>query len=135
MASALSSQMSGQMEGWPAAIRVMSRNPPGGQLEEGGVLLAQSGGQVHQGGRGEVGHVGHHRHQRVVLGRGQGHHVGPELGQDVADQGVGVGVGGGGRGQHPGGPHEQVARGSLDPHLLRAGHGMAAHEAGMVDRR
>ncbi len=28
MASRFSAQMSGQMPGWPAAMRVMSRNPP-----------------------------------------------------------------------------------------------------------
>ena len=44
----------------------------GRQLEQGGVLLADPAGQVHEGGRGQVRHVGHHGHQRVVLLGGRG---------------------------------------------------------------
>ena len=135
MASALSSQMSGQMDGLPGGDPGHVPEPAGGQLEEGGMLLAQAGGQVHQGGRGQVGNVGDHGHQGVVLVGGQGHHVGPEVGEHGAHLGVGAGIGGGRGGQHPGGPHEELARGPVHPHLLRAGHGVAADEAGVVDGR
>ena len=107
----------------------------GGQLEQGGVLLAEARGQVHEGCRRQVRDVGDHRHQRVVLGRGEGHHVGPEVGEDAADPGVGGRVGRGGGGQHPGGAHEQLGRGALDADLLRPGHRVAAHERRMVDGR
>ena len=109
--------------------------PAGGQLQEGGVLLAEVGGQGHQGGRCQVGHVGHHSYQRVVLARGQGHHVGAQVGQDIAEPGVCGRIGGRGGSQYPGGAHEQLARGPVQPHLLRPGHGVAPDELGMVDRR
>ena len=134
MASALSSQMSGQMEGWPAAIRVMSRKPPGGQLQQGGVLLAQAGGQVHQGGRGQVGHVGDHRHQGVVLGRVPGRPRWPRgrrarcaPGRRRPGRSTSVGV----RTQVA--PTNSSPEAPSSPTCSRAGHGVAADEAGVVD--
>ena len=44
--------------------------PTGGQAQQGGVLEGGVGGQVHEGGRGQVRDVGHHGDQVVVAGRG-----------------------------------------------------------------
>jgi hypothetical protein len=99
------------------------------------VLLGPGRGQTHEGGGGEVGDVGHHRHHLVVaLGR-QGHHVGPERGHHLVDPGVGHRVGVDGRRQHPRGPGEQLGVGPLHPLLLGAGHGVTTDEAGVVDGR
>ena len=78
--------------------------------------------------------MGDHGHQRVVLLGREGHHLGAEGGDHGLQPGVGGGIGGPGRGEHPGGPDEQLAVGAVDAHLLGAGHGVAPHEAGVVDR-
>ena len=118
MASRFSAQMSGQMPGWPAAMRVMSRKPPAARRSRARVLLGPLVGQAHQRGRGEVGHVGHHGHQRVVaLGR-QRHHLGAERRHHRPHRRVGRGVGVGRRRQHPHGALEQVGVGAVDALLL-----------------
>ena len=107
--------------------------PAGGQPQQRRVLLGGAVGQVHQRGRGQVRDVGDHGHQRVVLLRGQRHHLGPEARHHGLQPGVGVGIGGRRRGEHPGGPHEQLGVGPVDADLLGPGHGVAARRSG--DRR
>jgi hypothetical protein len=90
-------------------------------------------GQPHERRRGEVGHVGDDRDERVVVLGGQGHHVGTEVADHAVEEGEG-GVVGGGRGREdPHGTGEEVGVGPGDALLLRAGHRVAAHEAGVVD--
>ena len=94
MAGAFSAQMSGQMPG------VAGRHPghvteaPGGQAQQGGVLLGAVGGRVHQRGRHQVGHVGHHGHQAVVVARGEDEHVGAQAHDDALEPVEGLEVGG-----------------------------------------
>ena len=101
----------------------------GGQLEQGPVLLAEVGGERHQGGRREVGDVGHHGHEGVVLGRVEVDDVGPEVGSPRTEAGIGVGsVDGVGVSTHVA-PTKSPA-GALHADLLAAGHGVTADEAG-----
>ena len=72
MAPALSAQTSGQIAGWPAATRVMSRNPPAASRSRAASPRACVGGRVHEGGGHQVGHVGDHGHQTVVVRRRRG---------------------------------------------------------------
>ena len=78
MAPAFSAQMSGQMPGCPAATRVMSRKPPAASRSRAPSCSAPALGRVHERGRHQVGHVGDHGHQAVVVGGGEHQHVGPE---------------------------------------------------------
>ena len=66
---------------------VMSRKPPGRQAEQGGVLEGGVGGQVHQGGGGQVGDVRDQGHQVVVAGGGQLDDVRPQGADDGAHGG------------------------------------------------
>src|SRR5579875_3067929 len=52
--------------------------PAGGQAQQGAVGPSPVGGCIHEGGGDQVGHVGHHRHQPVVVLGGKGGDVGPE---------------------------------------------------------
>ena len=86
-------QMSGQIAGCPAAMRVMSRNPPAASRSSSACSLAAVGGDVHQRGRRELRHVAHDRHERVVvLGRDL-----DDLGAEPADHAPDRGVRGRGR--------------------------------------
>jgi len=135
MASRFSAQMSGQMAGWPGGDAGHVAEAAGGQPQQGGVVLGPLVGEGHQGGRGEVRHVGHHRHEAVVGGGGHRHHLGPEIGHDRGHGGerrIG-GVGPGGEDPHRTGEH--VGVGALEPDQLGAGHRVAGHETGVVDGR
>ena len=120
MASALSAQMSGQMPGCPAAIRVMSRKPPAASCSRAPCSSPRSAASVHEGGRRQVGHVGHHGHQaRRARPGSRATTSAPSSARTARDPGVGVGVGGRRRGQHPGGPDEQLGGGALDARPAR----------------
>ena len=118
--------------------RVAGRDPghvpeaAGCQAKEGGVLQSGIGGQVHQGGGGEMGHVRYQGDHVVVAGGGQFNHVRPQLAHYRPDGGKRDGVGVGRGGQHPRGSFEHFRVGAVDPLLFGTGHGMAADEARMI---
>ncbi len=97
MAVRFSAQMSGQIPGWPEAMRVMSRKPPAARRSRARCSVARSSARRISAAAVEVGHVGHHRHQRVVVVGGQRHHVGAELGDGRPNGGEGRVVGRGRR--------------------------------------
>ncbi len=105
-----------------------------GQLEDRRTLVLEIGREGHERGRGQVGHVGDHRDEGVVPVRVERDDVGPEVGEHRAETRVRGRVGRGARGQHPGRAHEEVGCRPFDPHLFGAGHRVAAHEEGVVDR-
>ena len=82
------------------------------------LTLAEVGGQGHQGGRCQVGHVGHHRHEVVVAVGRQRHEVGTEADDDRLDRGEGGRVGGRGGRQDPGRTSEQLRVGPVGTLLL-----------------
>ena len=133
MAAALSSQMPGQIVGWPAAMRVMSRKPPAASCSRAPCSSPRSAASAIRVAAVRWGTWETTATSESCSAGVQGDHVGPELGQDGVDPGIGAGVGGRGRGEHPGCPDEELARGALDADLLAAGHGVAADEPGPVD--
>ena len=122
--------------GWPAATRVMSRNPPAASRSRAASLLGLRGRPAFmrvaatRWGTWETTAT----RRSWSLGR-QGHHVGPERADHGLQPGVGRRVGVGRRGEDPGGPDEQLGVGPVQAHLLGAGHGVAADEPGVVDGR
>ena len=83
-------------------MRVMSRKPAGREAQQGRVLLAPTGGDVHEGGRRQLGHVAHHRDQRVVMAGAHGDDLGAERHREVPHQPrTRVGIGRGGRASAP----------------------------------
>ena len=134
MAVRFAVQMSGQMSGLPAAIRVMSRKPPAARRSSARCSSARSVGEAHERGRGEVRDVRHHGHQRVVLRGVEGEDLGAQRAHHGADglEGLVGRVGDGG--EHPHGALEQVVAGPLDAELLGAGHRVPADEPRVADR-
>ena len=132
MARAFSAQMSGQMPGWPAATRVMSRKPPAARRSSAPSCSAPRAGRVHEGGRHEVGHVRHHGHEPVVIRRREHEHVGPQAHHDALQPVERLQVGGRGRRQDPDRSLEEVGVGPVQPDLLGPGHGVPADEARVV---
>ena len=136
MASALSSQMSGQIAGLPGGDPGHVPEAAGGQLQQGGVLLGPCPAArsisvaAARWGTWETTAT-----SASCWAGARRHHVGAEVGEHARGPGVGRRVGGAGRGEHPGGPHEEVAGGPVQPHLLGAGHRVAADEARVVDGR
>ena len=133
MASRFSSQMSGQMAGWPDAMRVMSRKPPAARRSRAACSSARSSASVISVAAGEVGHVAHHGDEAVVALGGEGHHLGAEAGHDRRHRGEHGIARLGRRREHPDGALEQVGVGAVEALLLGAGHRVAAEEAGVVD--
>ena len=82
--------MSGQIAGSPAAILVMSRNPPGRELQQDRVLFGDLTGLVHQRAGQEVRHVAGDGHQAVVVVGADRHDVGADLAQDAVQRAVGA---------------------------------------------
>ena len=137
--AAFSAQMSGQMPGWPAATRGHVSKAAGSEPEQGTVLLGARAGGVHQRGGHEVGHVGHHGNEPVVV-RGREHeHVGAQAHDDALEPVERPEVRRGRRGQHPHGSLEEIGVGPVQADLLGPGHGVAPDEARVVglgdDRR
>ena len=104
-----STQTSGQMPGMAGGDAGHVPKAAGRQPQQGGVLGGGVGGQVHQGGRGQVRDVGDHGHQVVVaLGA-----TWPPRWRRARRPRPGGGrrrrVGAAGRGQHPRGAVEQLA--------------------------
>ncbi len=106
--------------------------PAGGQAQQRAVGLGPVSGRVHEGRRDQVGHVGHHCDQPVVVGRRQGDDVGTELGDDARTavrtqpgrfrrSGVRTHVA----------PTKRSGSAPVDARLLGAGHRVAADEAGV----
>ena len=93
MASALSSQMSGQMAGWPAAIRVMSRKPPAASWSRAACSSPRPAARSMRVAAVRWGTWETTATSGVVLGRVEGDDVGAEVGQHVAHLGVGGRVG------------------------------------------
>ena len=89
MASALSSQMSGQMAGWPAAIRVMSRNPPAASWSRAACSSPRPAARSIRVAAVRWGTWETTATRASCWDGVQGHHVGSQVGQDVADPGVG----------------------------------------------
>ena len=112
MGPAFSEQMSGQMPGCPAATRVMSRKPPAASRSSAPFCSAPTVGGVHQGGGHQVGHMGDHGHQAVVIIGGEDEHVGAELGHHALQAVEGVEVRRAGRGQDPHRALEEVGSGA-----------------------
>ena len=118
--------------------RVPGRHPghvaeaAGGQAQQRAVLLGAGARRVHQRGRHQVGHVGDHGDQPVVVGGREHEHVGPQARDHALEAVEGGQVGGRRRGEHPDRALEEVGVGPAQPDLLGAGHGVAADEAGMV---
>ena len=110
MAGALSRQMSGQIAGDPAAILVMSRKPPAASLSKRRVGVGGFGGEPHEGGGGQVRHVGDDRHEVVVAVGRECHQVGTQAGYDGLDRRKGPRVGRGRRREDPG-RHRRTAPG------------------------
>ena len=79
MAVRFSAQMSGQMPGWPGRDPGHVAEAAGRQPQQGAVLGGPVVGQPHERGGGEVRHVGHDRHERVVVVGRQRHDVGAQL--------------------------------------------------------
>ena len=108
--------------------------PPGSQSQKGTVLLCSRTGRVHERGGHQVGDVGHHRDQPVVVGCRKHQHVRAETHDDVPQAVEGLEIRGGSRGEHPHGALKEIGVGSVQPHLLGPGHRMATDEAGMGRR-
>ena len=90
MASALSSQMSGQIEGWPAAIRVMSRKPPAASCSRAACSSPRSAARSIRVAAVRWGTWETTATSASCCVGIEGHHVGPEVGQDAAEPGVGA---------------------------------------------
>ena len=71
IASRLSTQTSGQIAGWPAATRVMSRKPPAARRSRAASLSASSAASFIIAPATRCGHVAHHRDEAVVVLRGE----------------------------------------------------------------
>ena len=137
MAAALSAQMSGQMPGCPAATRVMSRKPPAASRSSAASCSApvrrpRSSGWPRPGaGTWETTAT-----RRSWSAGGEREHVGPERGDHAREPGEGA------AGRWPAvgvstqvAPTKRSGSAPAQPDLLGAGHGVAADEAGVVDRR
>ena len=83
--------------GVPAGDAGHVAEPAGGQAQQGGVLLGAVGGDAHQAGGGQVGHVADDGDHLVVAVRRHRHDLGAELGDDAGDVGERHVVGAGDR--------------------------------------
>ena len=135
MAPALSAQTSGQMPGWPAATLVMSRNPPAASRSRAASASAWSAAEFMRVAATRWGTWETTATKRSWSARREGHHVGPERDHHGLHRREGVGVGGRRGGEDPGRPGEQLGVRPVQPRLLGAGHGVAAHEPGVVHGR
>ena len=132
MASRFSAQMSGQMPGCPAAMRVMSRKPPAASRSrvacssDSSAARPMSVAAVRWGTWDTTATSASWRSGATAT-------TSAPSDDDRPQPGVGSRVGVGRRRQHPGGPLEQVGVGAVDALLLGAGHRVAADEAGVVD--
>ena len=131
MAAAFWVQMSGQMPGWPAATRVMSRNPPAARRSRAPCSTARLPARFIRVAAVRWGTCDTMATRVSWLVGRERHHLGPEAAHRRPQAGEGIGIGVGGGGEHPGGPDEQLGVGPLDAILFGAGHGMAADEAGV----
>ena len=125
--------MSGQIAGDPAAIAGHVPEAAGGEAQQRRLGVSGLGRESHQGGGGEVRHVGDHRHELVVAIGRERHQVGAEAADDRLDPGEGGRVGQRRRREHPGRADEQLRVGSVGALLLRPGHRVAADEARVCD--
>ena len=134
MASRFSSQMSGQMAGWPDAMRVMSRKPPAARRSRAACSSARSSASVISVAAVRWGTWRHDGDEAVVAVGREGHHLGAEA-DDTTDATVANTLSSvlGRRGEHPHRALEQVGVGAVEALLLGAGHRVAADEAGVVD--
>ena len=102
--------------GWPAAMRVMSRNPPAARRSSVRCSSSCVGRDVHQRGRRELRHVAHDRDERVVmLGRRPRR---PRRRARATSARTAVNASAsvrGGRREHPGRADEQVGVGAVEP--------------------
>ena len=128
-----STQTSGQMPGSPAAMRVMSRNPPAARRSRVACSRAVSAARFIRVAAVRCGTWDTMATRSSWRAAGSSTTLAPEGAHRGADRGEGHRVGVGRRGEHPGGPLEHVGVGAVDALLLGAGHGMAADEAGVVE--
>ena len=132
MASRFSAQMSGQMPGWPAAIRVMSRNPPAASRSR--PRCSSDRSSASRISLAAVRWGTWDTTATIESWRSGGIDTTAAPSRLTTDRMVAnaVVVGAGHRRQHPGGALEQIGPGSVDPLQLGAGHRMATDVAGVV---
>ena len=134
MASRFSAQMSGQMPGEPAAMRVMSRKPPAASRRRAACSAAPS---VASAMRVAAVRWGTWDTMATTWSwRSGGRATTSAPSDDTSDRtraNASGSVSTVGR-EHPRRPLEQLGVGPVDPVLLGAGHGVPAHEPGVADR-
>ena len=125
--------MSGQMPGMAGRDPGHVAEAAGGQPQQGAVLLGAVGGRVHEGGRHQVRHVGHHGDQAVVVGRREDEHVGAQAHDDALQSVERLEVGGRRRREHPDRALEEVGVGAVQARSARSpAIGWPADEARVV---
>ena len=116
--------------GWPAAMRVMSRNPPAARRSSARCSSLRSSARRMSVAAARWGTCDTTATSSSWRSGGRATTSAPSDADDLAHLGVRGGVGALGGGEHPRGALEQLGGGALDALLLGAGHRVAAHEAG-----
>ena len=133
MAVRFSAQMSGQMPGWPDAMRVMSRKPPAARRSRARCSSARSSARRISDAAVRWGTCDTTATSASWRSGASDDHVGAELGDHRPQRGEGASsVAAVGVSTHTA-PANRSAIGAVDAVLLGAGHRVAADEAGVVD--
>ena len=133
IASRFSPQMSGQIPGWPDAMRVMSRKPPAARRSSAACSSARSSATPMSVAAVRCGTWDTTATSASWRSGGERDDLGPERRHDRGDLACRRRRRCRRRREHPDGALEQVGVGAVDAVLLRAGHRVAADEAGVGD--